>query len=85
MTSVTPVTPETVTLWPEMFAMVTLFRWMYFRKTSAFRLARVQACRHGNRTIRHPIIHAKVATGSSPDLAWHANIRANDQTEFLVS
>lgn len=43
MTSVTPVTPETVTLCPEIFAMVTLLRWMYLRKTSAFRLARVQA------------------------------------------
>lgn len=47
VTSVTPVTPETVTLWPEMVAMVTLLRWMYLRKTSAFRLARVQACDHG--------------------------------------
>lgn len=50
VTSVTPVIPETVTLWPEMFAMVTLLRWMYLRKTSAFRLARVQACNHGNET-----------------------------------
>lgn len=39
----TSVTPETVTLCPEMFAMVTLLRWMYLRKTSAFRLARVHA------------------------------------------
>lgn len=56
MTSVIPVTPETVTLWPEMFAIVTLLRWMYLRKTSAFRLARVQACRHRNKTVRGRII-----------------------------
>lgn len=57
VTSVTPETPETVTLWPEMFAMVTLLRWMYLRKTSAFRLARVQACQHGNRLLSDMSIH----------------------------
>lgn len=56
VTSVTPVTPETVTLWPEMFAMVTLLRWMYLRKTSAFRLASVQACQHGNKTVRDSML-----------------------------
>lgn len=59
---VTSVTPETVTLCPEMFAMVTLLRWMYLRKTSAFRLARVHAWKgKADLELKHPFSWLRLA------------------------